>query len=279
VVEITDANNCTARDTVQVAIGNAITAAFTAQAVVDKGASVAFTDQSNPTPTLWLWNFADGDTSTAQNPSHTFDTPGQKPVFLVASDGICQDTATLIINVRENCASYPLAADFTATPETLDLAQTGMVSFANESTGAISYDWDFGDSQTSTDVAPSHAYTSAGSYTVTLTAVYYNCSTQTTRTVVVNHTSVGQSETLAAAGLYVYPNPTDGLLHIRAAEGARQPELLRVADLQGRTLEGYSLQRQPDGTLRADLHRLPAGVYMVTVRSGDAIAHLKVILQ
>jgi PKD repeat protein len=44
--------------------------------------------------------------------------------------------------------------------------------FTNTSTGAISYDWDFGDGVgTSTDQNPVYMYTQGETYTVTLTAL------------------------------------------------------------------------------------------------------------
>ncbi len=42
------------------------------------------------------------------------------------------------------------------------------VSFINNSTNGISYTWDFGDGTTSTDINPSHTYTSVGSFDVQL---------------------------------------------------------------------------------------------------------------
>ncbi|MEO7082278.1 MAG: PKD domain-containing protein, partial [Flavobacteriales bacterium] len=42
--------------------------------------------------------------------------------------------------------------------------------FTNESTGASSWSWDFGNTMTSADQSPDHIYTTAGSYTATLTA-------------------------------------------------------------------------------------------------------------
>lgn len=44
------------------------------------------------------------------------------------------------------------------------------VAFTNFSQNASSYQWDFGDGQTSTDKDPTHAYAAAGEYTVVLTA-------------------------------------------------------------------------------------------------------------
>ena len=43
-------------------------------------------------------------------------------------------------------------------------------SFTNSSSGAISYNWDFGDGNGFSDANPSHTYTGAGAFTVTLTA-------------------------------------------------------------------------------------------------------------
>jgi PKD repeat protein len=45
------------------------------------------------------------------------------------------------------------------------------VNFTNLSTGATSYSWSFGDSTSSTNVNPSHTYTNAGTYTVSLQAI------------------------------------------------------------------------------------------------------------
>jgi PKD repeat protein len=44
------------------------------------------------------------------------------------------------------------------------------VSFLNNSTGATSYSWNFGDGTSSTDIAPTHSYTTGGTFNVTLTA-------------------------------------------------------------------------------------------------------------
>jgi PKD repeat protein len=52
-------------------------AAFAASATtVDKGSAIKFTDQSTNEPLSWSWQFGDGQTSTSQNPTHTYTTPG-----------------------------------------------------------------------------------------------------------------------------------------------------------------------------------------------------------
>ena len=38
--------------------------------------SVQFTDYSTNSPTAWSWDFGDGNTSTTQNPTHTYEING-----------------------------------------------------------------------------------------------------------------------------------------------------------------------------------------------------------
>lgn len=51
-------------------------------------ATIAFTDSSSNAPTSWLWDFGDGTPlDPNQNPSHTFQTPGQYTVVLRVANG------------------------------------------------------------------------------------------------------------------------------------------------------------------------------------------------
>ncbi len=51
--------------------------------------TVSFTDSSYVSAESWLWNFGDGDTSTDQNPVHTYNTPGAYDVSLtIMSNGL-----------------------------------------------------------------------------------------------------------------------------------------------------------------------------------------------
>lgn len=47
--------------------------------------TVNFTDQSNFAPTNWSWDFGDSTTSSVQNPSKTYSTPGTYTVSLTSS--------------------------------------------------------------------------------------------------------------------------------------------------------------------------------------------------
>jgi gliding motility-associated-like protein len=118
----------------------------------------------------YVWNFGDGDTGVGFDVSHTYVNEGLYDVTLTvtSTEGcVASDTYTDYINVVD-----PPLADFTAsTDEEVDF--NTVFEFGNESTGATSYVWDFGDgSAPNIDNSPIHEFptTTAGTYTVTLTA-------------------------------------------------------------------------------------------------------------
>ena len=53
---------------------------------------VDFTDQSTNSPTSWNWDFGDGENSTEQSPSHTYDNMGQYNVSLTTTNESGSDT-------------------------------------------------------------------------------------------------------------------------------------------------------------------------------------------
>jgi len=60
----------------------------------DAPLSVNFTDLSTGTVTAWSWNFGDDGTSTAQNPTHTYNAAGTYAVGLTATGPGGSDTET-----------------------------------------------------------------------------------------------------------------------------------------------------------------------------------------
>ncbi len=56
------------------------------------GEAIQFTDLSTEDPTSWQWDFGDGATSTEQNPSHAYTSPGVYTVILTVSNPAGSDT-------------------------------------------------------------------------------------------------------------------------------------------------------------------------------------------
>lgn len=125
--------------------------------------TVSFTDTSTGGVDSHAWDFGDGDTSTLQDPSHTFIENGSYSVELTAirTSPAYSDSVTKTVNVK------PIAA-FVATP--VNGSVPLQVTFTDQSVTTItSWLWEFGDGTSSTDQNPTKTYYSIGTYTVSLT--------------------------------------------------------------------------------------------------------------
>jgi PKD repeat protein len=133
----------------------------------DAPLAVNFTDLSTGSPTSWSWDFGDSaGTSTDQNPSYTYSTPGAYTVTLTATNanGSDDEIKADYVNVS---SSESLAADFEGSPRSGDAPLT--VHFTDLSSGgALSWGWAFGNGDASFARNPSYTYNNPGVYDVTL---------------------------------------------------------------------------------------------------------------
>jgi tripartite motif-containing protein 71 len=143
-------------------------AAFSASPTSGKAPlKVTFTDKSTGKPTSWNWNFGDGNSSTEQNPVHTYSKVGLYTVKLTVknADGSGKTSKSKYIYVKN-----PLEAPsvvFSASPTSGKAPLT--VNFTDKSTNSpTSWNWNFGDGNTSTEQNPVHTYSKVGQYTVKL---------------------------------------------------------------------------------------------------------------
>ena len=68
--------------------------------------TVFFIDYSFGNPTNWSWNFGDGETSTEQNPQHTYAETGDYDVTLTISSDDCENSLTQTVKLIDyylNC--------------------------------------------------------------------------------------------------------------------------------------------------------------------------------
>ncbi len=117
----------------------------------------------------YQWNFGDGTFSGSTAPTKVFvNNTSFDQIFtvkLIAFNSYgCADTSSKIIKVF----AKPIAL-FQANPNTV-FVPNDPVLCSNLSSGAVSYEWDFGDHTTSTEVNPSHNYQQAGLYQIILVA-------------------------------------------------------------------------------------------------------------
>lgn len=117
------------------------------------------------------WSFPGGfpEASTEPDPIVSYESPGTYEVQLVVSNSTGADTLIQEIVV----SGLPESAFI---PQVLPGNLT--VSFINNSINGLTFEWDFGDGSSSTEVMPVHTYSSPGLYMVSLT-VYNECDAAT----------------------------------------------------------------------------------------------------
>jgi PKD repeat protein len=128
---------------------------------------------STGTISVYQWSFGDGQTSSAQNPTHAYTTAGIYTVKLVVTtDNGCKDTITQNITIYPQ----PTATSFTINSGSQCLTGNSFAFITNATvaSGTITYNWNFGDGQTSTLQNPTHAYATAGTYPVRLIIITDN---------------------------------------------------------------------------------------------------------
>lgn len=129
--------------------------------------TVNFTDTSTNSPTEWYWVFGDGSTSSDQDAIHTYSSAGTYTVKLVASNSEGSNKTTQTITVTD-AGTAPVSS---FTSDIIYGTAPLTVRFTDSSTNSpTSWVWSFGDGGTSTLQNPTHTFTGAGSYTVSLTA-------------------------------------------------------------------------------------------------------------
>ncbi len=151
---LTATNSCSSDTTCQlITISCLPTALFTS---LSNLLTVNFTDQSEGVVS-WSWDFGDGNTDNTQNPAHTYAVSGLYNVCLIVTNPCGSDTICHLLDI--SCSPV---AEFNYSTNLL------VVNFADQSTGATSWSWDFGDGNTDNTQNPSHTFAASGVYNVCL---------------------------------------------------------------------------------------------------------------
>ena len=141
--------------------------------------TVNFTNLSQfADPTTYFWEFGTNQgTSHSVNPTYIYNEPGIYSVTLSASN-VTGNTVSITKSAIIEVFPKPIA-QFTVRPA-LVYIPGGRVFLNNQSFGANTYAWNFGDGGTSTEFEPNYVYNTEGVYDITLTATNtYDCSDTT----------------------------------------------------------------------------------------------------
>lgn len=182
------ANGCIDTIVTEIKVNNIPSASFSiSQTNICQNNNVQFNDLSSvagDTISGWFWDFGDTYSDTVQNPVHQYALPGNYTVTLVAySPSSCGNSTIQNITVIES----PVA-DFAYSDVCFGLPST-FTDFSTVPSGSIitSYQWSFGDTNTSSFQNPVNTYDTTGSYVVSLTVTSnFGCTNTDSATIRVN---------------------------------------------------------------------------------------------
>jgi PKD repeat protein len=235
---------------------NGITAAFSVDdSDVCPGTTVSFTDESNGEGiTAWTWTFEGGDpeTSTEQNPSVVYNTPGLWDVTLAITSEESSDTLTIddFMEVFE-------------TPDvTLDAFEVACVYWEPYAlTGGMPEGGVYsGDGVTDGIFDPEEA--GIGDHVITYTYTSDDgCENSSEQTLTVDECT-GIDET-NQGDVKIYPNPANDFVTVTSKT---EISSLKVYSYTGRLLTNISVNNY---SYRLNTAKYAAGVYSVITKTSD----------
>jgi gliding motility-associated-like protein len=187
-VTVADTNRCQSFDSVKVNLYiNTPNFSFTNEC---KDTAVAFFDLSTTTGgtiNQWNWTFGDAATSAIQNPNHLYGAAGLFNVKLIfTSDRGCKDSTTKTVRI------YPIPRpgfinDSACINSAVYFRDTTRYYLIGDTINSRVWSWGDGSPNTIGPSTTSHAYTTSGSFAVTLTVrTDSGCTQSATRSVFIN---------------------------------------------------------------------------------------------
>ena len=262
VVSSNDPNMLLVRIPISITIANLPCAAFSVNYTDSCQGRLQFINTTVNDAGVWQWDFGDGTSATEQAPMHTYASSGDFTVTLIAG------TPPLTTQYSSVVHANPITAQLVhSNPD----AGNGTTTFSAGSPTAVQWLWDFGDGGTSVLQATTHTYLANGSYVVRLTVWNeVGCSIMVVDTL--QYGLVGIAE-MDAAEVQLFPNPSNGLLTVRIAA----PAHARLTDATGRAVPGTWALQSGDNTI--DIRAIADGTYVLQLRYGDEVRHVRIMKQ
>ncbi|NQX96625.1 MAG: PKD domain-containing protein [Flavobacteriales bacterium] len=183
--------------------------------------------------------------------------------FIETTDPLCGNNIDTVTITEPS----QIVAQFSSDVDTVYLSNGGNVIFTNQSTNATSFNWNFGDLNTSSLVSPIHQYTQAGDYLVSLNANQSNdCYVSYSKTITVLSiiTNIQNTTTSNSIKMWVDNNTLlilgEGITHVD------------VRNILGQVL--FNSTNQNQNTF--DLSALSSQVLIISVVDGNNLSSSKV---
>jgi choice-of-anchor B domain-containing protein len=233
---------------------------------------LSFVVAATGTTNSYQWQRFDGKTYVNLTNNDQVSGTQTNELKIMAQNNYQGDILRCKITETNGTLHYTFPSSYEIKGEPLEVAFSfeettpGSVQFTNESTGAQSYSWDFGDGSTSDEENPIHTF-EYGVFNVTLT-VTNEC-----------ETAELTKETFVVTGLddqsryfNVFPNPSSDLINVFSQESG----MLEIRDTSGKLTHEQAITR---GAHVIGLNHLRKGIYFISIRTPETFVVKKLIIQ
>lgn len=173
-----------------------------------------------------------------------------------------QPGTTLELDAIIFCDTFSVDFDTTVVDRTVSFTSN---TSATGNGGKGNLLWTFGDGSSSTDLNPTHEYTTNGNYSIMLTVVDScgNSESISKNVLIDSDLSVDYSNKLTQ--LSIYPNPTDEKLNIDFSLSNEDEVTVYIADMLGRKVSGSYVENTISDKIEMNIDHLDSGNYMVVI--------------
>lgn len=236
------------------------------------GSTVTYTNNSFGDITTYAWVFEGGTptTSDEENPVVVYETPGNYDVTLTVSNDTEEDETVMenYINVMDLAASFEVDED--------DICDTETVEFTSTTTCSEELQWTFegGEPATSDQANPSVTYHTAGTYSVTLTAINGDNEVEVIEEsyiTVHNCTGIGS---LTLNKMRISPNPGDGNFQVNLPKAGNFE--VQVFDIAGHIVYTTTLTSENNSL---NISNLNNGIYVISANNGTTQFKERVVIK
>ena len=202
-------------------------------------------------------------------------------------NGLSAGSYSLVITDATGCAHHEsidvsqpdeIIAAITPSASHIYLCNGGWASFANQSTGATNYAWDFGDgSPVFNGITAAHQYTAAGLYTVTLTASNGACVATTQQLIMVEQNPTGIQSIDLQNGVSVFSE--NGLISVRFNLPYERKVDVRITNILGQEVFHSNRYQAFRNTLEAELSEVTEGLYLLHISQENKVVTKKFLFR
>lgn len=205
--------------------------------------------------TSYVWNIGVSTATIDVSPT------SQTTYTVVGQNGACNGSP---VQVTVGVNPSPTV---TAGSDVINIPVGGTVNFNNSGSNATSYNWNFGDGQTSTTGFVAHTYNVQGVYTVILTGTIGGCTATDTLTINVGVTGVDQVS--LENSINVYPNPNSGLFNLKLEFTETQNVEISLFSSIGQLIEMRQIDNVDAQVETFNMSSEAEGVYFIRVKTNN----------